>query len=49
MQQETVPPAARVAAAVALLDRGWGKPAQAHTGGDEDDAPLKMVIEWKKE
>ena len=28
------PPAARVAAAVALLDRGWGKPPQAHTGAD---------------
>src|SRR4051794_11809745 len=26
--------AARVSAAVALLDRGWGKPAQAHTGED---------------
>src|SRR4051794_40170770 len=26
--------AARVAAAVALLDRGWGKPPQAHTGED---------------
>lgn len=25
---------ARVAAAVALLDRGWGKPPQAHTGED---------------
>jgi hypothetical protein len=28
------PPAARVAAATALLDRGWGKPAQAPTGAD---------------
>ena len=28
------PPAARVAAAVALLDRGWGRPAQAHAGED---------------
>lgn len=28
MQQEEAPPAARVSAAVALLDRGWGKPQQ---------------------
>ena len=25
---------ARVSAAVALLDRGWGKPSQTHTGAD---------------
>jgi len=29
---EDAPPAARVSAAQALLDRGWGKPAQPHTG-----------------
>jgi hypothetical protein len=28
MQQEDAPAAARVSAAQALLDRGWGKPAQ---------------------
>jgi hypothetical protein len=28
MQQEEAPPPARVSAAVALLDRGWGKPSQ---------------------
>lgn len=28
MQELTAPPAARVSAAVALLDRGWGKPHQ---------------------
>lgn len=33
---------ARVAAAVALLDRGWGRPAQAIIGGDEDDAPFRV-------
>lgn len=32
----------RLAAAQALLDRGYGKPAQAIVGGDEDDAPLKV-------
>ncbi len=37
------PAAARVAAAVALLDRGWGKPAQAleHTG--KDGGPIKVA------
>ena len=29
MMQEEAPPAARVAASQALLDRGWGKAAQA--------------------
>jgi hypothetical protein len=28
MQEKDSPPAARVSAAQALLDRGWGKPAQ---------------------
>lgn len=28
MGQTAAPPSARVAAAVALMDRGWGKPAQ---------------------
>jgi hypothetical protein len=29
MQQPDAPPAARVTAAIALLDRGWGKPDQS--------------------
>ena len=33
-------PAARVAAATALLDRGWGKPSQEITGAD--GAPLMV-------
>jgi len=32
--QPKSPPAARIAAAVALLDRGWGKSAQPHAGAD---------------
>ena len=36
-------PAARVAAANSLLDRGWGRPAQT-ISGDPDD-PLKLVVE----
>ena len=35
--------AARVSAAVALLDRGWGKPAQAHTG-ESGQGAIKVVI-----
>lgn len=31
-----------IAAANALLDRGIGKPAQVHIGGDEDDAPIRI-------
>ena len=35
---------ARVAAAQALLDRGWGKPAQSVTGED-GEGPVKLVVE----
>lgn len=45
MEQSDAPPAARVAAANSLLDRGWGKPVQAITG--EEGGPLKLVVEWK--
>ena len=38
MQQKDAPPSARVAAAQALLDRGWGKPTQPIAGDDEHDA-----------
>jgi hypothetical protein len=31
-----------VSAAQALLDRGWGKPAQPHTG--EDDKDIRITI-----
>lgn len=37
--------AARVAASNALLDRGWGKPKQPLTGGDEDDAPIRQEVD----
>jgi len=38
-------PGARVSAALALLDRGWGKPEQPITG--EGGGPLKISIEWQ--
>jgi hypothetical protein len=37
-----LPPAARVAAASALLDRGWGKASQSHVG--EDRVNLRISI-----
>lgn len=33
---------ARVAASVALMDRGWGKPTQP-VSGDDDAPPISMV------
>lgn len=45
MNQPKAPAAARVAAAQAILDRGWGKPAQSMTGED-GEGPVKLVIEW---
>jgi len=44
MHQEKAPAAARVTAAQALLDRGWGRPAQPIENG-EDGA---FVISWLK-
>ena len=35
--------AARVSAAVALLDRGWGKPPQAHTG-EKGEGNIRVVV-----
>jgi hypothetical protein len=46
MNESEAPHAARVSAAQALLDRGWGKPAQAVVG-DDDAPPIKHVIQWK--
>jgi hypothetical protein len=34
---------ARISAAMALLDRGWGKPTQPHSGDDEMD-PVRMIV-----
>ena len=44
MHQEKAPPAARVAAATALMDRGWGKPTQPIAGDDEADAVRLEII-----
>ncbi len=42
MNQKKAPPAARVSAANALLDRGWGKPTQPHT--DDEGGPMTLII-----
>ena len=42
VSQEAGPAAARVSAAAILLDRGWGKAIQPHTG--EDGGDLRIVI-----
>jgi hypothetical protein len=36
---------ARVSAAQALLDRGWGKPSQP-VDGDGEGGPVEMTIKW---
>lgn len=43
-RNDEAPPAARATAAVALLDRGWGRPAQTVTG--ENGAPLQIDFRW---
>ena len=39
---KAAPAAARVSAAQALLDRGWGKAPQPHTG--EDDKDIRITL-----
>ncbi len=43
MRQDAAPAAARVAAAQALLDRGWGKATQPISGDDDGD-PIRMIV-----
>jgi hypothetical protein len=35
----------RLLASTAIIERGWGKPAQAHVGGEPDDSPIRHVHE----
>jgi hypothetical protein len=43
--------ATRVAASIALLDRGWGKPKQVHQhgGGEEGEGPIVVKIVYGKD
>jgi hypothetical protein len=43
MRQPEHPPAARVSAAIALLDRGWGRAPQSHTGAD-GEGDIRVLI-----
>jgi hypothetical protein len=45
MRNPKTPPAARIAAANAILDRGWGKAPQAIQNGDEGAFELIHRIE----
>lgn len=46
MASKKAPAAARVAAACALLDRGYGKPAQALTGEGGGLIKAKITVEF---
>lgn len=45
MSETEAPHAARISAATALLDRGWGKPAQTISGDEENPLTLIHKIE----
>jgi hypothetical protein len=38
---------AKVTAAQALLDRGWGKPSQP-VDGDGEGGPVQLTVTWQK-
>jgi hypothetical protein len=42
VSQEAIPAAARVSAAGILLDRGWGRAPQVHSG--EDGGDIRVII-----
>jgi hypothetical protein len=45
-EDAAAPPAARIAAANALLDRGWGKPAQPVDADGEGGTALQITYRW---
>jgi len=47
MRDATAPPAARVSAATALLDRGHGRPTQP-ISGDDEMSPVSVSIEDRR-
>jgi hypothetical protein len=50
MRQADAPPRARIQAIAILLDRGWGKPQQTHTGEDDKDirATIRNIVEGRR-
>ena len=49
MGEKKAPAAARVAAATAILDRGWGKPSQVmeHAGAVKVDQIVRTIVDPK--
>ncbi len=50
MEDKKAPSAARVSAATAILDRGWGKPGQAVEIGGEIEGAFKLDLsdpQWR--
>ena len=47
---KAAPAAARVSAASALLDRGWGEAPQPHTGEDDKDihVTIRNIVEERR-
>src|SRR5215471_7224816 len=47
MRQADAPAGARIQAIAILLDRGWGKPTQPHTGEDDNDIriTIRQIVE----
>jgi hypothetical protein len=45
MTEQQAPASARVAAAEALLNRGWGRPTQP-VAGDGDAEPVQLLMGW---
>lgn len=45
MNEQQAPASARVAAAEALLNRGWGRPT-AVLANDDDTGPVQFVVSW---
>jgi hypothetical protein len=50
MRNADAPPRARIQAADILLDRGWGKPTQPHTGEDDKDihVTIRNIVEERR-
>lgn len=46
MNQPKAPAAARIQAANSILERGWGKAAQPHTGEDGEGPLIVQVIKF---
>jgi hypothetical protein len=50
VRQADAPPRARIQAIAILLDRGWGRPPQPHTGEDDKDIEITIrnIVEGRR-